>query len=113
MKYDSAMKGWVCLISSNIALVMITVSEGKSDKKGDKAYEITYWSNLQTDNELIYKTKSGSRDLALTLLATKGKGLDKLGTWKNTHTHTHTLLSDSKQPTRTCCAAQGALLNTL
>ena len=51
------------------------ITRRKSDKEQQKAYEITYWSNLQTDkNELSHKTKSGSRDLALTLLATKGKG---------------------------------------
>lgn len=37
----------------------------KSDKERQKAYEITYWSSLQTDeHELIHKTETDARDLA-------------------------------------------------
>ena len=62
----SRRKGWVNVTSRSMERPGYGHSKRrKSDKEWQKAYELTYWSNLWIDkDELIYKTETDSRDLA-------------------------------------------------
>ena len=96
----SRRKGWVNVTSSGMERPGHGHSKRrKTDREWQKAYEITYWSNLQIDkDELIYKTETGSGDLAQTLLVTKGKGgLGKSGAWE-AHTHCHQTVHSQQGP---------------